>query len=47
MTPKRPRAASRFALYAMAGELAIEAAILPWKQGAALEACKVMFANGR
>ncbi|MGZ8213387.1 MAG: DUF927 domain-containing protein [Methylosarcina sp.] len=37
------RAASRFALYAMAGELAIEADILPWKQGAALEACKAMF----
>ena len=39
------RAASRFALYAMAGELAIEAGILPWQQGAALEACKVMFAE--
>lgn len=39
------RAASRFALYAMAGELAIEAAILPWTPGAALDACKVMFAE--
>ncbi len=37
------RAASRFALYALAGELAIEACIVPWKQGAALDACKVMF----
>jgi putative DNA primase/helicase len=39
------RAASRFALYAMAGELAIDAGILPWTQGAALDACKVMFAE--
>jgi putative DNA primase/helicase len=39
------RAASRFALYAMAGELAVEAGILPWKEGAALEASKVMFAE--
>jgi putative DNA primase/helicase len=39
------RAASRFAVYAMAGELAIEADILPWKQGAALDACKTMFAQ--
>jgi putative DNA primase/helicase len=38
------RAASRFAVYAMAGELAIEAGILPWRQGAALEACKTMYA---
>jgi putative DNA primase/helicase len=37
------RAASRFALYAMAGELAIEAGILPWKRSAALDACKAMF----
>jgi putative DNA primase/helicase len=37
------RAASRFAVYAMAGELAIEAGILSWQEGAALEACKVMF----
>jgi putative DNA primase/helicase len=37
------RAASRFSLYAMAGELAIEAGILPWSQGAALDACKAMF----
>ncbi|MGZ8159062.1 MAG: DUF927 domain-containing protein [Methylobacter sp.] len=39
------RAASRFALYAMAGELAIEAGIVNWKQGLALEACKQMFAE--
>lgn len=37
------RAASRFALYAMAGELAIEADILPWPQGAALAACQAMY----
>jgi putative DNA primase/helicase len=37
------RAASRFALYAMAGELAIEAGILPWKEGAAFSACLAMF----
>lgn len=37
------RAASRFAVYAMAGELAIEAGILQWQQGAALEACQIMF----
>lgn len=37
------RAASRFALYAMAGELAIEGGVLPWQRGAALEACKMMF----
>ena len=37
------RAASRFALYAMAGELAIESGVLTWQQGAALEACKMMF----
>jgi len=37
------RAASKFALYAMAGELAIEAGIVPWEQGAALQACQVFF----
>jgi putative DNA primase/helicase len=37
------RAASRFALYAMAGELAIEANIIPWGQGAALTAALEMF----
>jgi putative DNA primase/helicase len=37
------RAASRFALYALAGELAIEAGILPWAGGSALESCKIMF----
>lgn len=41
------RAASRFAVYAMAGELAIEAGILPWRQGAALAACQTMFAEWR
>ncbi|POZ52985.1 DUF927 domain-containing protein [Methylovulum psychrotolerans] len=41
--PQAARAASRFALYAMAGELAVEAGIVPWATGAALEACKVMF----
>jgi len=39
------RAASKFALYAMAGELAIEAGIVPWDQGAALLACQTMFAQ--
>lgn len=39
------RAASRLALYAMAGELAIEAGIVSWAQGSALEACKLMFAE--
>lgn len=37
------RSASRFALYAMAGELAIEAGILPWQEGAAFNACLTMF----
>lgn len=37
------RAASRFALYALAGELAIEAGILLWPEGSALEACQIMF----
>ena len=37
------RAATRFAVYAMAGELAIEAGILQWEQGTALDACKIMF----
>jgi len=39
------RAASRFALYAMAGELAIEAGIVSWQEGMALDACKVMFSE--
>lgn len=38
------RAASRFALYALAGELAIEAGILPWQGGEALQSCLQMFA---
>ncbi len=37
------RAASRFALYAMAGELGIEAGILPWEIGTALTACLEMY----
>lgn len=37
------RVASRFALYALAGELAIEAGIVPWDRGAALSACVAMF----
>lgn len=37
------RAASRFALYAMAGELAIEAGILRWNAGSAFCACLAMF----
>ena len=39
------RAASRFAVYAMAGEMAIEAEILPWALGSALDACKIMFSE--
>jgi putative DNA primase/helicase len=35
------RAAARFALVALAGELAIEYGILPWKQGDAVKAAKV------
>lgn len=41
--PQAGRAASRFAVYAMAGELGIEAGILPWTSGSALESCKLMF----
>jgi putative DNA primase/helicase len=37
------RAASRFAVYALAGELAIEAGILQWAEFAAVNACKTMF----
>lgn len=37
------RAAGLFALFAMAGEIAIEAGILPWKVGAAFDACNTMF----
>jgi putative DNA primase/helicase len=43
LTHKRRGQLHAFALYAMAGELAIEAGIVPWAQGAALDACKVMF----
>ncbi|MDX5627314.1 MULTISPECIES: DUF927 domain-containing protein [unclassified Brenneria] len=42
-TGQESRVAARFALCALAGELAITAGILPWKQGAALEAVKAMF----
>jgi putative DNA primase/helicase len=37
------RAASRFAVYALAGELAIEAGILQWTEWSAVNACKTMF----
>jgi putative DNA primase/helicase len=37
------RAASRFAVYALAGELAIEAGILQWAEWSAVNACKIMF----
>jgi putative DNA primase/helicase len=37
------RAASRFAVYALAGELAIEADILQWTEWSAVNACKTMF----
>lgn len=37
------RAASRFAVYALAGELAIEAGILQWAKWSAVNACKIMF----
>lgn len=39
------RVASKFALYAMAGELAIEAGIAPWEQGTALQACQLFFSQ--
>ncbi|HAG2519664.1 TPA: DUF927 domain-containing protein [Salmonella enterica] len=42
-TGQEARAAARFTLCALAGEMAITAGILPWKQGEALEAVKVMF----
>jgi putative DNA primase/helicase len=37
------RAATRFAIYALAGELAIDVGILTFTQGAALKACQIMF----
>lgn len=43
--PQSARAASKFAVYAMAGELAIEAGIVPWEQGTALQACQTLFAQ--
>ena len=33
------RVATRFALYAMAGEIAIKAGILPWRKGSAVKIC--------
>ncbi|EBU3473844.1 hypothetical protein CVN86_24855, partial [Salmonella enterica] len=42
-TGQEARAAARFALCALAGEMAITAGILPWKQSEALEAVKAMF----
>jgi putative DNA primase/helicase len=41
--PQAMRVASRFALYALAGEVAVAADILPWEQGSALTACIEMF----
>jgi putative DNA primase/helicase len=38
------RAASRFALYGMAGELAVEWGILPWPEGEALQAAATLYA---
>ncbi|MDQ6961929.1 MAG: hypothetical protein Q9M28_05295, partial [Mariprofundaceae bacterium] len=38
------RVRDRFALVACTGELAIQSNILPWKKGAALEACKHAYA---
>lgn len=43
MTGQEARAAARFALCALAGEMAITAGVLPWPQGEALAAVKVMF----
>ncbi len=37
------RAGTRFAIYALAGELAIGAGILPFQNGTALNACEIMF----
>jgi putative DNA primase/helicase len=41
--PQSARASTRFALFALAGELAIEAGILPWKKSLPLQVCKEMF----
>lgn len=42
-TGQEARAAARFTLCALAGEMAITAEILPWKQGEALAAVRAMF----
>lgn len=42
-TGQEARAAARFTLSALAGEMAIAAGVLPWPQGEALAAVKVMF----
>ncbi|HCD2540326.1 TPA: DUF927 domain-containing protein [Klebsiella pneumoniae] len=42
-TGQEARAAARFTLCALAGEMAITAGILPWKQGAALAAVRAIF----
>ncbi|MGL4856098.1 DUF927 domain-containing protein [Plesiomonas sp.] len=42
-TGQEARAAARFTLCALAGEMAITAGLLPWLQGEALAAVKVMF----
>ncbi|WP_081803596.1 DUF927 domain-containing protein [Halotalea alkalilenta] len=39
------RVADRFALIALAGELAIDQALLPWQEGDALNACRQLFAE--
>jgi putative DNA primase/helicase len=41
------RAASRFALYGMAGELAAEWGVLPWPEGAALNAAAALYQTWR
>ncbi len=37
------RVSDRFAVMAMAGEMAIECGVLPWETGTALEACQLLF----
>jgi putative DNA primase/helicase len=47
LNPQEGRVARSFALVAAAGELAIQANILPWDQGCALAAVKTIFAGWR
>lgn len=42
-TPEAGRVRKRFAFYAMIGELAIEAEILPWETGRVLDACRAVY----